>query len=462
MGWLRFWRRTHPAGALREGPAPDRLANEAGAAQADAAALRQWQAVCDAQAVVEFAMDGTLLQANAQFLDLLGCTADDLRGQSHRQFVDPAEAAGAAYRVFWDQLRAGQTQRAEVLRRHKNGSDVWMLASYIPVPGPDGRPAKVLKLATDITALAAQRKSFELLSLVADGSDTSVVITDAQGCIEYVNKGFCKLTGHLPLDVMGQKPGALLQGPHTDPATVARIRARLREGVAFYEEILNYRADGQPYWISLSINPVHDDHGRLRKYVSVQANITATKLRAVEDATRLQVIRASTITADWDTQGRPLDASPALLALLNQPGLAEASPALAELGRRLLQGEAAAQLAQAQAWQAELQLKNREDQPVWLQCTVSPVMGVDGQVQKLALFARDVTQQRHTLARIRGVVDTINGLAMQTNLLSLNAAIEAARAGEQGRGFAVVAAEVRALARRSADSANEIAGMLHD
>ncbi len=85
---------------------------------------------------------------------------------------------------------------------------------------------------------------------------------------------------------------------------------------------------------------------------------------------------------------------------------------------------------------------------------------VDGVLNKLATYGIDVTESKRTIKRIRSVVKTLNGLAMQTHVLSLNATIEAAHAAEAGRGFAVVASEVRSLAKQSAQSAKEISRML--
>jgi hypothetical protein len=132
------------------------------------------------------------------------------------------------------------------------------------------------------------------------------------------------------------------------------------------------------------------------------------------------------------------------------------------LYQRVKQSEHAAALQNGQVVQCEWQGQHANGDKVWLDITVNPIRGVDGQLLKLAGYAVDMTSRRRNLDRIRSVVETINGLAMQTNLLSLNAAIEAARAGEGGRGFAVVATEVRSLAKRSAESAGEIASMLQD
>ena len=155
-----------------------------------------------------------------------------------------------------------------------------------------------------------------MLSLVANKTDNSVVIADADCRCEYVNTGFTKLTGYTAEEALGRRPGELLPGAHTDRSTVDRIRAKLLSREPFYEQVLNYTKQGEPYWISMSINPVVNAAGVLERYISVQANVTATKMQANEDETRLYAIRAATATADWSAQGVLQDASPILLALL--------------------------------------------------------------------------------------------------------------------------------------------------
>ena len=421
----------------------------------------QLGAIGKSQAVIEFDLDGHVLTANPNFLQALGYRLEEIVGKHHGIFVDPAERQSAAYQSFWDALRAGQFQTAEFRRIHKSGRDVWIQASYNPVLDLSGRPWKVVKFASDITEQVNARRTVELLSLVANGTDNSVVITDATGCAEYVNPGFTKLTGFSKEEILGAKPGRLLQGPHTDKGTVSRIRDKLRRQEPFYEQILNYTKAGEPYWISLSINPIFNADGKLHKFVSVQANITETKMQAQEDATRLLAFRSSTAMADWTPDGVALDASPMMLRLLGHETLEQAAEALRGIHGDVMHGEDGARLRNGESLQREIRSSTPDGRIVWLRCTFISIFGVDGKLLKLSIYASDITAEHTTLQRIRDVVETINGLAMQTNLLSLNAAIEAARAGEGGRGFAVVAAEVRNLAQRSSQSAGEIASMLH-
>ena len=110
------------------------------------------------QAVISFAMDGTIQDANANFLAVLGYRLEEIVGQHHRLFVDPAEQAGAEYRAFWDGLRRGEFQTAEYRRLAKAGREVWIQATYNPIADEAGRPVKVVKFATDITAQVQARQ----------------------------------------------------------------------------------------------------------------------------------------------------------------------------------------------------------------------------------------------------------------------------------------------------------------
>ena len=108
-------------------------------------------AIGRSQAVIEFNLDGTIIDANENLLATMGYSLEEIRGAHHRQFMDPAEAASADYAAFWRELNAGRFLAQKFRRLAKGGREVWLQASYNPVFGPDGRPIKVIKLAVDIT-----------------------------------------------------------------------------------------------------------------------------------------------------------------------------------------------------------------------------------------------------------------------------------------------------------------------
>ena len=112
----------------------------------------QIAAINRAQAVIEFGLDGKVLTANDNLLKTLGYTLDEIRGQHHSMFVDPAYRQSPEYRAFWDRLGRGEFDAGQYKRIGKGGREVWIQASYNPIFDLNGKPMKVVKYATDITA----------------------------------------------------------------------------------------------------------------------------------------------------------------------------------------------------------------------------------------------------------------------------------------------------------------------
>ena len=132
-------------------------------------------AIDRAQAVIEFTLEGIIVNANANFLKALGYTLEEVRGKHHSMFVDPAERDSAAYKAFWDKLRRGEYQADQYRRIGKGGRTVWIEASYNPVLDAAGKPLKVVKFATDVTqkVMEAQKNKrvSEMLESVASGAE---------------------------------------------------------------------------------------------------------------------------------------------------------------------------------------------------------------------------------------------------------------------------------------------------
>ena len=121
------------------------------------------------------------------------------------------------------------------------------------------------------------REEAKKLGMVARLTQNPVIITDPQGTIEWANPSFERLTGYCLDNVTGKRPGDFLQGADTDAEARRRIAVALDEGEPVREMILNYDLSGRSYWLDLDIQPVHDDQGKLKHFVSVQTDITDLK-----------------------------------------------------------------------------------------------------------------------------------------------------------------------------------------
>lgn len=127
--------------------------------------------------------------------------------------------------------------------------------------------------------LQKQKKTLAELAAIAEKASDAIVVTDLAGRIEWVNDAFERLSGYKAEDVRGKSPGAFLQGPDTDPAARALVRRHLAELRPVQTEIQNYRVDGRPYWISLSISPLIDESDRPYGFVAITNDITHRRMR---------------------------------------------------------------------------------------------------------------------------------------------------------------------------------------
>ncbi|MDW8205105.1 MAG: PAS domain S-box protein [Cytophagales bacterium] len=265
--------------------------------------------------MVELDTEGNIKAVNHRFAELLGFTSSELLGRK-LQLLFVASRKTGNFEQLWNAVSNGISQTGNYLFNGKASRQVWLQASFSPVKDSTGNIRKVLMLGQDISANKQAEIAFQRLSLVADNTDNAVIITDARGITEYVNRGFESMTGYKAEEIIGKKPGHVLQGPDTDPATVARISQKLKSKRPFSEDILNYRKDGTPYWISLTINPVFDEQGELSRFIAIQADITQTKLQALDLNGKMEAINRTNAIVEFDTQGNILTANENFLQLM--------------------------------------------------------------------------------------------------------------------------------------------------
>ena len=474
-------------GALAFAPRATRQASAA-LAQRNAELEAQVAALHRVQAVIEFDLEGTILQANANFLQTLGYTLEEIRGKHHSMFVDPEHVRSSTYRDFWARLGRGEFDAGQYRRLGKGGREIWIQASYNPVFDSSGRPVKVVKFATDITAQQMQAADFAG-QLAAINTSQAVIEFSLDGCILSANDNFLAALGYTLDEVRGKHHSMFAEPEYVRGDAYKQFWQKLGRGEFDAGQYRRLGKGGREVWIQASYNPIFDMNGKPFKVVKYATDITAQ----IRDAQALSAAVAQTREVVGAAQAGDLSKRIDTADKTGQiAALCEGVNAMVEtmgsmIGQIRVAADAVA-LGASEIAEGNSDLSQRtEQQAASLEETAVSLQGLTGTVRQSADNARqasalaggavDVAAQGGrvvnevvaTMAlinasskRIVDIIGVIDGIAFQTNILALNAAVEAARAGEHGRGFAVVAAEIRSLSQRSAGAAKEIKQLIDD
>jgi len=275
----------------------------------------QIDAIGRSQAVIEFAMDGTIITANQNFLDTLGYAIEEIRGRNHSMFVTADQHGGAEYRDFWAALKRGEFQAGEFMRIAKGGHEIWIEASYNPVIGSDGNPVKVIKIATEITAKKL-RGMADASKLAAIDRAQAMIEFKLDGTIVNANENFLNALGYSLAEIEGKHHSMFMPQADRDSVDYREFWAALRRGEYQAGEFKRIGKGGREVWILASYNPVMDDTGKPIGVVKFATDVTASKVRNADLAGQIEAIGKSQAVIEFNMDGTIITANANFLGAL--------------------------------------------------------------------------------------------------------------------------------------------------
>ncbi len=365
----------------------------------------------------EYDMSGKLIKANEQFMDKFKYDMIEIRTKQHRNFLNTTDVSSVAYQLFWEKLQSGRTQTDEYKRIAKDGTEIWLRATYVPIPDKKGSFYKVICLAFDITQ--EKQTVIDFKAQVESIRRSSVTLEfDLQGFVTDANDIFLEISKLDKTAILGKHYNVLVgKERQEDDEEFKQLWRKLKGGSYEMGEYMMLDADRDEIWLQGSFNPIFDLNGNTFKIVMFASDITSRKQgeKLILDAQRKARMQQENLTAlinNTDERIFSIDKNHFVNILNNN-----AMQVFRQMGREIEIGmnildtfppakydelkKPYDRALTGEKVREEERYINNKGEDLLLLVTYNPIFDEEDNVQGVTVFAKDITEIKRNEERLR-------------------------------------------------------------
>ena len=364
----------------------------------------QIDAIGKSLAVIEFEPDGTIIHANDNFLNAMGYSQDEVIGKHHRIFVEANYRNSPEYSRFWQDLNNGVFSSGEYKRIAKDGSDVWIQASYNPILDLNGQTIKVVKYASDITQQKLLNADYRG-QIEAIGKSQAVIEFDVNGIVEHANENFLSALGYSLDEIKGKHHSMFVEPIYKNSPEYKSFWHALSNGEFKAGEFKRLGKSGKEVWIQASYNPIVGLNGEVLKVVKYATDITRQKMLYADYQGQIEAIGKSQAVIEFNMDGTIISA--------NENFLSATGYQLNDIKGRhhslFIEANVRESAEYKKFWQGlnngdfdsgEYKRIGKGGKEVWIQASYNPIMDANGKPFKVVKYATDVTARKYAVKEI--------------------------------------------------------------
>lgn len=414
------------------------------------------------QAVIEFDLKGNVLVANENFQKCLGYELNEIKGRHHSMFCDPEYARTTEYKEFWEKLGRGDFVSGEFRRLGRNNKEIWIIASYNPVFDENGKPFKVVKFATDVTASKIELKvRTDIMNMTSIVSEA-----DLKGDILNVNDKFVEISKYGRNELIG-KGHNTTRHPDMPKEVFKEMWSTIGKGNIFRGVVKNRAKDGTPYYVDAVIAPIMGDNGKPKKYLGVRYDITAMETERQNMKGIFSAIDGAYAFIEFDTNGNVQNFnknfSDAMgYSLEEAKGKHHSNFCDKEYAKSHEYSQFWPELRSGKTKSGIFKRYTKSGKEIFLQAVYAPVADEVGRVTKIVKIATDVSEQQRMILQVQETAVTLSSASSELTATATEMSNNSQKTSRDSESAASAAEEVSAGVQTVATNMEEMVASIKE